>query len=365
MPLSLSARLALCATMIAASSVNMPVFAQAPDRAADIENIALQKEADRLHAAKDYPALLPVMEKLVASGNSQAANNLAVMYEDGLGVEPSEDRARDLYRASADKGYAPAQAMVGYSHLYGRWGKVDTAEAARWCKLAAEQREPDGLICLAQMHGTGNGFPENAKIAADLLQKAVALDSIEAMRKLGMSYLQGFGVQQSNAKGIEWLRKAANMGDADAMLSLGDSYRSGDYVVLDELTARDWYKKASDAGHIGGKVNLALMLVQGVGGEEDADTAFVMMTEAAEMGDVSAQINLATMYEKGKGTRVDEFAAHQWLNEAARSPDLDDEDRATVEFRLACLCHSLTKQQMAKAKATSPMPAIAAVAARK
>lgn len=356
----------LCSAVILAFAVGQTANAQMPvaTQTATVDIAALQREADRLHAASDYPALLPVMERLVAAGDGHAANNLAVMYEDGLGVDANEERARDLYRASADKGYAPAQVVVGYGHLHGRWGKVDTTEAARWCTLAAEQREPDGFVCLAQMHGTGEGFAENAEVAAGLLQKAVALDSVEAMRKLGLSYLGGIGVPQSDAKGLELLRMAANMGDVDAMLDLGDAYRNGEHVALDQPAARSWYKKALDHGHIGGKVNLALMLVQGMGGDSDPAGAFTLMKEAAETGDPFAQINLATMYEQGSGTPTDAFAAHQWLYEAARNPDLDEAQRATVEFRLDCLCHDLSKQQMARAKATSPMPVHATVATR-
>lgn len=367
MPMFTLTRLLLCSAAIGVVTIGEITMAQTPEgteAGASVDVPALKQEADRLYAAKDFPALLPVMERLVAAGDAQAANNLATMYGNGLGVRADQQRARDLYRSSAESGYAPAQVAMGYGHLYGHWGKVDTTEAKRWCTLAADQRDPEGLVCLARMHGTGQGFVENKPIAMELLRKAVALDSVEAMRLLGLTYWAGDGAPQSDAKGVEYLRMAANMGDIEAMLELGDAYRTGQHAAQDETAARDWYRKAADQDHVGGKVNLALMLVEGLGGDADPIRAFAMMKSAAEAGDLSAQLNLAKMYEDGSGTGADAFAAHQWLNEAARAPDLDAAQRAMIKFRLDCLCNGLSKQQMAKAKATSPMPAGAQLANR-
>jgi TPR repeat protein len=48
-------------------------------------------------------------QKAADQGNATAQNNLGVLYQNGQGVEQSEEMAAKWYQKAADQGYAIAQ----------------------------------------------------------------------------------------------------------------------------------------------------------------------------------------------------------------------------------------------------------------
>ena len=82
------------------------------------------------------------------SSNANAHANLGVLYENGRGWVPKDDReAARLFKLAADEGNASGQANLGFFYEDGRGGlPKDDGEAARLFKLSADQGNAIGAV---------------------------------------------------------------------------------------------------------------------------------------------------------------------------------------------------------------------------
>lgn len=98
---------------------------------------------------------------------------------------------------------------------------------------------------------------------------------------LGVQYLLGRGVPQSDEKAFHYFSIAAENGDVFAANELGYLYAAGKGTSVDYAKALSFYQ------------------------------------QAAEHGLASAQYNLGLMYATGMGTPPDRALARQWFQKAA------------------------------------------------
>ena len=118
-------------------------------------------------------------------------NNVANLYNEGLGVAQDDKLATKHYLAASELGFAVAQLKLGMAYGRGTGVEPDQTEAARWYLRAAEQ---------------GNVF---------------------AQENLGRRYRMGIGVEQDLAEAMKWSRRAAEQGAAGSQVEVGFLYRRG------------------------------------------------------------------------------------------------------------------------------------------
>ena len=95
------------------------------------------------------------------------------------------------------------------------------ADAMKWYRLAANQRNAD------------------------------------AQNNLGVMHEQGRGVAQDYAEAVKWFQLAANQGLAEAQNNLGVMYAQGQGVVQDYVEAHRWFTLASASGNENAETNRA------------------------------------------------------------------------------------------------------------
>jgi TPR repeat protein len=85
-----------------------------------------------LQAEKRYVEALPWYEKAAAQNHPLATNNLAYLYDMGLGVAQDRHKGFELYTKAADLGWA--EAMWNLANMYGagQLGKADLVMACVW-----------------------------------------------------------------------------------------------------------------------------------------------------------------------------------------------------------------------------------------
>ena len=76
-----------------------------------------------------------------------AQYNLAIMYENGLGVTQNNQKAVEYYKLSADQGFADAQYILGVRHK-----TQDNQKAFDYFTLAADQGHADAQYKLGKMY---------------------------------------------------------------------------------------------------------------------------------------------------------------------------------------------------------------------
>ena len=71
-----------------------------------------------------------------------------------------------------------------------------------------------------------------------------------AQYDLGLMYDQGQGVQQSDAKAMEWYERAARQGEPRAQYNLGLMYLNGQGVPPDVVQAYYWINLSANRGNV-------------------------------------------------------------------------------------------------------------------
>ena len=198
------------------------------------------------------------------AGNAEAQYYLAEIYDASTaGLHPNKEIVSVLEK-SAEKGFAPAQVMLGRIYQFGR-----------------------------------RGIPQDLKKAKMWYEMAAAKGANEAMTQLSAIYQQS---KKENAKAlivnenIEWLELGAKQGNAEAALTLAEMAETGRHVPKDLKRAAELYRLAAEAGLVQGEAALGKLYANGEGVPQDNEKAIFWLTKAAEQGYAEAQRKLASVY---------------------------------------------------------------------
>ena len=95
-------------------------------------------------------------------GDTQAQNNVGVMYKLGDGVTQDYKQAVKWYRKAAEQGFAEAQYNLGEMYAVNQ----DYKQALKWLTKAAEQGRAEAHYKLGYFYGAGLlGFPVDREMA--------------------------------------------------------------------------------------------------------------------------------------------------------------------------------------------------------
>jgi len=282
-------------------------------------------DALTIHKTQKYKKAFPLFEEIANKGYAPAQEMLGVYYKNGQGVwkdtKKSDEwygKAFEGYSKFAERGVAEAQCNLGSCYFYGKGTSKDYAKSAEWYGKAAEQ-----------------GFAK-------------------AQYDMGHCYHYGQGVPQDYAKAVEWYEKAANQGYGNAQKALEELKAEGKIPAESSAPQSPQGKIANDdqvnnilaqanalmehdpnkalelfqkAAHLGsGEAMFVLYSVLDQQDENDPQTknaANVYLQKAAQAGYVDAQVILATSYETGEGVQKNAAEAAKWYLKAAEQGDPD------------------------------------------
>jgi len=196
-------------------------------------------------------------------------------------------RAFESLKASAEGGYAQAQAVLGAIYERGEFGlQKDVGEAVRLYKLAAAQ---------------GNAL---------------------AQSNLGFAYLNGTAnLAKDEMEAVRLFRLSADQGFAGGQLNLGFAYSIGKGgLEKNDTEAVRLYRLAADQGNALAQSNLALMLMTGRGVAKNDEEAVRLLRLAANQKNPNGQTLLGFMYSQGRGgLPKDDVEALKYIRPAAES----------------------------------------------
>jgi len=182
------------------------------------------------------------------------------------------------------------------------------------CKSCNEKSEKSGDACpLCRLPRPKSNAENLAR-----LRRHVENEVPEAITFLGSAYLKGwYGLVKSDKKAAKIWKRAVELGDVDAMRCLGGSYAEGWGVKLDKKKAERLFCAAADRGDATAQCNLAFLLDS----ERRFEEAFQYYALAADQGYTSGEYNLGICYRDGEGTEVDLGKARYWFERAAAKGD--------------------------------------------
>jgi TPR repeat protein len=124
------------------------------------------RRADKAYLRGDYAKTAKELEGLANLGDPRAQYDLAVLYDNGLGVPQSNAEALRWYTRAADQGDARAQYNLGLMYMNGQGVEPNLVLAYYW-------------VSLSVAHGNANASP-----ARDYLTEKMTHAQIEEANKL-------------------------------------------------------------------------------------------------------------------------------------------------------------------------------------
>ncbi|XP_069006057.1 protein sel-1 homolog 3 [Embiotoca jacksoni] len=235
-------------------------------------NVGAQSSIDSLRAHKktQYPS-----ENIYIS-NEEDLNSL---------IHETSDVFQYL-KFKAERGDIESQKRMGTMLYWGHRGvSKDIASAVKWFERSAMQmKDPSAMYDYSILLMKGQGVKRNSTRGFQMLKKAAAMGSINALNGLGWYH----GTMLNDHKtAVKYFEKAALNGSDDGMFNLGIYHLSGanpDRPGRNESAAFQQFLNASRSGHVAASVEAAWYLSTGSleGVCQDVDRAVIMLKKVCE-----------------------------------------------------------------------------------
>lgn len=333
-------------------------------RLAQMYDIGIGVEASETLAKQWGSRALSTLTPLAESGDANAQNELAALFQSGNYTEKSESKAAMWYLRAAEQGNHLAQRNLAYLYEQGKGVEQSYEQAAKWYQKSAEQNFDQAQYALADLYANGQGVEQSDSMAFALYQevaenpdsiyknrateKAQAIEEkfIQQQAETGDTdaqvalslklikqhqYTEALGWLEKAKKNDEeiaqgvyeqlqehmTLRKKAEQGDQESIRELAFEYHIGmpnTRVPRDLIEAQKWWEKLATKGDKEA-ANLAREISQ-----------YLALKTDAELGDKNAQLTLAKLYDgSGEDSHLiadDDmagFIAISWYRKAAEN----------------------------------------------
>ena len=150
-----------------------------------------------------YARAVTWYEAAAQQGFAPAQISLALLYDQGLGVEPDSAVARRWYRSAAEQGNVDAQFELAVIYDQGLGVAVDPDQAAFWYRRAAERDDVDAQVRLAELLADPGLDIHDPESAADWFERAAAAGDPRA--KLQFAIIIDAGQVRAAAAHDLWL----------------------------------------------------------------------------------------------------------------------------------------------------------------
>lgn len=263
---------------------------------------------------------------------TEAQLNLALMYLEGVGMDPDQKRGIEWMTDSALGGDTESCSFLGYAFREDR--SVENVDgvtksdriSAMWNWVAASFGDGNAQFNLAVMYEFGLGVEQSMEHAISWYRRAISNEVPEALYNLGNLYYQGKGVQQSDGQALELYARASRLGDRDAMCNLASMIWKSRVNDDDESKAISLFERAGEMGCGLAYHNLGSIFDMESEIHHSKGLAVSYYEKAIELGEINSLINLGLMYEQGDGVEKDLSKAAELYQRVAESSGAECND---------------------------------------
>ena len=277
-----------------------------------------------VETAADYNFLLPhgrnhqrerdLYELAIEFDNATALYNLAIMYQNGAGIEVDDEKAWQLYQQAAAMNHGGAMSNIGYWYSTGRFVEKSEETAIGWYQKASEAGSVQAMNNLAWYYREGILVEKNPEKALALYRAAADKDNAYALYNLGYLYQQGKFVDQDYQQAKTYYERAANQGFSQAVLSLAWFYMEGMGVDPDPQLAITLFKSAAKENPGQANYYLGQLYYNDTYGINDETTAKVYFEQAWKAGNKDSAVMLGYINQYGNNKDIEQ--AKHWYNTA-------------------------------------------------
>jgi len=167
------------------------------------------------------PEKIMELETKSFDGIAEAQHDLAALYTAGeAGVIQNYERATFWFKMAAHQGIANAAYNLGVLNQQGLGGSQDLQRALDWYRRAAQLGHPEAQYNLGIAYIEGVGTRYNPSMAAAFFQQAAFAGIVEAAYNLGLILENGLLGEVRLDDALKWYRAAADNGNSDAQQAL-------------------------------------------------------------------------------------------------------------------------------------------------
>ena len=275
-----------------------------------------------------------LLKKAASSGHSQAAFELASLYEVGLAVQQDFGQAKEYYEIAVKNGNRDAHFNLALFLSSPLTPNNDLKQARDVLEVIADQGDVEAQFLLATlMNSKMNNVAAKPGKAFYWLQHAANSGHGKAQFQLATQYMKGVHVSRSTKTALKWFKRAALQNVPAAHYNLAVMNEKGDGVPKSMATAVKWYKSAAELGDADAQQNLGIKYLSGDYLEPMPRRALELLTTAANSGSRNSQLLLAKLYQSGYQDRikVDLVQAERWYLKAAR------QGKTEAQYQLALI----------------------------
>lgn len=183
----------------------------------------------------------------------------------------------------------------------------------------ADAGVPEAMIWLGISLLDGNGMEVDVQEGEKWLRTAIQAGSTDAMAILGNRFIDGEGLPQNKETGEKLLREAADLGNAYAMNELSARLIAGEDIEPNLPEGLDWLKKSAEKEFPAAMCRYGIFLLHGLNLDANPVQGEYWLRRAAEeYGYILAIALLGTSYLEGDILPHKPEEGELWLRKAAQ-----------------------------------------------
>jgi uncharacterized protein len=206
-------------------------------------------EGEAALEAKNYATAYLELLPPAQAGDPRAQYLLGTLSDNGLGpIQLDSFEAARWYRKAADQEYGEAQFALAQAYAFGRGVDADKDHSLRWLRRAAANDHTPAMLNLAKLLDDGRGIPSNPDEATIWISRAAQLGDAEAQYLFAERLGAGRGIPTDRRAALHWLKRAAAQGQAAALYRLGRLALKADMSIAENIGAYTWLTLAINQG---------------------------------------------------------------------------------------------------------------------
>ena len=247
----------------------------------------------------DYREAFQIANEAASKGCREAAFLLAWCYSTGNGTELNYEEGKKYIMQTINESIVDPKSMGVTYYLLGNYYRfgygntvVSIKDAFAYWEKAAEVDNVDALYNIGVSYLNGDGVEKNEALAYSFLNRGLELGDVKCIRGVALCYRNGIHVKQDIHKSIDLYKKAADLGDVESLACIGSIYANGEGLPQDQEEGARWFLSAASKGHIVSQKNLAVMYFRGLGVPRNISESIKWFKKAAEGGDMESKVFL-------------------------------------------------------------------------
>ena len=248
---------------------------------------------------------LEYIKRAAVGGHTEAALELSVFYEKGIGTNRNLRDAEKWCLQAAEKGNARAQYRIAEMYESRHQHGADEQTVLNWYQKALSNECWEAAYRIALLYRYGHQISRNDETANKYLQIALEHDVVSARYEMGLSFLNGWGVEKSLSQAKSHIYQAAMLEYIPAVETYGKIMLDNNVHISfpDDALLKDLFVKLSKSGRPEGDFGLFLLYQRGIGVPKDQNRALEILEKCAEKKYRYALYELGLIYFTGNGVQ--------------------------------------------------------------